>query len=90
MDTEKEDSFLTCMEACDTIMLYGDMDINWVLANSGKIYDAFITLLNTDISELPDNVVMPILEVKSKILKYFGKDNYADYGGGPRAKVLHV
>lgn len=91
MNDKNEQSLLTCLEACDTIALYSEIsDINWILANAGELQKAFMTVLRTDISEVPDYAVEPLLRVKSDILRYFGKNKYEDHGSSTWPEVLNV
>ena len=72
MDGEKRDSFLTCMEACDTIMLFSQVDNRAIVENIPAIAMAMQDIWNTDMDEVPDSLKYYVLKVKGAIAEFVG------------------
>ena len=71
MGTKLSEGFLTCMEACDTIELMGGMDFSSLVTNSEELIGAMVTVLETDMAELPVGMLKPIADLQRSILDFF-------------------
>ena len=90
MDKKLDDSFLTCVQACDTIILLAGMDIKSLLANSSEFVAACTTVLGVRLTELPDSMVDAIAKLQIEIIALLGQDVYEDFNGSSRPDILYV
>lgn len=78
------------MQACDTIVLMSGMDINNLITNSGEFAGACAVILETKLTELPDDMVTPIAELQMAIVEMLGIGVYENFNSGPWASLQYV
>lgn len=87
---KNNDRFLTCLDACDTIILLDGMDAKSIIMNSQGLFDAYVTVLSTRFDDVPDYMVRPLAELKCAINNIFGVGTHENFSGGPGATLLNV
>lgn len=90
MSDKKGDSFLTCMQACDTITLMAEMDFSSLVTNIGELADACVIILQTRLSDLPEDMVEPIARVQYAVADMLGIGVYESLNSGTRAEIFDV
>ena len=72
---KKDDSFLTCLEACDTIMLFSQVDNRAIVENIPSIAQAMQDIWDTDMEDVPEGLRHYVLKVKGAIAEFVEMDN---------------
>lgn len=79
MDTKKDDGFLTCLEACDTIAMLAEVDFETLMMNSVQLCEAFTIILDMDLTELPEYAVTPVAKMQKVVYEFLGIEALGDY-----------
>ena len=80
------------MQACDTIQLMCGMDFNSLIANKDELIEAMVTVLQTDLKQLPVEMIKPIAAVQEFIHDFFDGRlrQHEDFDGSAGAEVLYL
>lgn len=90
MSAKLDDSFLTCMQACDTIALVGEMGVDGIVSHYDELMWAITVVLQTEITDLPDYMWESISELQGTLVDMLGVEVYENLNSSARSEVLYV
>lgn len=90
MTTKNGDRFLTCLDACDTIILLSNDCIFNNVDAARDLVAAYGVVIGTSLSDVPDSVMESLIDLKIAIRKVIGEEAYESFSGSAGSQVLNL